>query len=210
MNAVKQLSKKQKIVDQIWKINEAGVSDWIEREKWEGTSLDWGTNGNGRGGIYFTDKRFIWDVQRGNHQKVLALRTIGFSDNILYGANRPIRPDIKKHYRKIGCVVCGSNSDLVTDHKNDSYNDPRVLNITTQTIEDFQSLCNHCNLQKREISKKTRETGTRIGATTIPQLEMFGIDFIEGDDTYDVTDINPMKGTYWHDPIAFMNFLSRN
>jgi hypothetical protein len=203
----KKKSEKKLQIDMIWNPNKDGVSDWIEREKWEGTCLDWGTNGTARHGIYFGDKRYKWDVKRGKHRKVIALRMIGFSDDVLYGANRPIRSDIKKHYMEKGCVVCGSNSDLVTDHKNDSYNDQRVLNTKTQTIDDFQCLCNHCNLQKRQIAKKTKETGKRIGATKIPQLYVFGIDFIEGDDTYDETAINPMKGTYWHDPIAFMNFL---
>ena len=67
--------------------------------------------------------------------------------------NRQIRRDIIEYYRKISCVICGSNTDLVCDHKNDLYNDMRVLNTKTQRLDDFQSLCNHCNLQKRQICK---------------------------------------------------------
>ena len=104
----------------------------------------------------------------------------------------------------MGCVVCGSHSDLVTDHKNDLYNDPRVLCAATQTIDDFQCLCNHCNLQKRQVSVKTKQTNQRIPATDIPQLAIFGIDFIHGDKTFDPSDVNAMVGTYWYDPVAFM------
>jgi hypothetical protein len=104
----------------------------------------------------------------------------------------------------MGCVVCGSRSDLVTDHKNDLYNDLRVLDRKTQTIEDFQCLCNHCNLQKRQVSKVTKETGKRIGATTIPSLAIFGVDFVEGDENIDESDVNAMVGTYWYDPVEFM------
>lgn len=64
-----------------------------------------------------------------------------------------------KHYNnneQYNKNICGSKSHLVTDHKNDLYNDIRVLNSKTQTVDDFQCLCNHCNLQKRQISKQTK------------------------------------------------------
>ncbi len=35
-------------------------------------------------------------------------------------------------------------------------------------------------------------------------MAIFGVDFTEGDETYDPEDINAMKGTFWYDPIAFM------
>jgi len=120
------------------------------------------------------------------------------------GCNHPIRENIKKHYQKIKCVVCGTSSNLQCDHKNGLYNDPRVLNLETQEINDFQSLCGHCNCKKREVEKKTRETSIRYGATNIPSLAIFGIDFIEGDETINFEDINALKGTYWYDPVEFM------
>ena len=46
-----------------------------------------------------------------------------------------------------------------------------------QIKEDFQCLCNHCNLLKRQIARKTMETGKRYGATNIPSISVFGIDF---------------------------------
>ena len=46
--------------------------------------------------------------------------------------SRPIREDIKKYWKKISCCSCGRNSDLICDHKNDLYNDPRVLHAKTQ------------------------------------------------------------------------------
>lgn len=116
----------------------------------------------------------------------------------------PIRVDIKQLYQQQACCVCGSMSELVCDHKNDLYNDPRVLSTETQKPEDFQSLCNHCNLQKRQISKVTRSTGKRYGASQIPSLRSLNVDFILGDDNYDVKDVNAMVGTYWYDPKAFI------
>jgi len=118
--------------------------------------------------------------------------------------NHTIRENIKKHYQKIKCVVCGSSSNLQCDHKNGLYNDKRVLYIETQELNDFQSLCGHCNCIKREVEKKTRETSIRYGATNIPSLTIFGIDFIEGNETINFEDINALKGTYWYDPLEFM------
>ena len=127
--------------------------------------------------------------------KIFGIKTV---DN-----NRPIRKDIKEHYRKEKCCVCGRNTELVCDHKNDLYNDPRVLNTKTQTLDDFQSLCNSCNLLKRQVAKDTIKTGKRYGASNIPSLRVYDIDFIIGDETFDIANINAMVGTYWYDPIAF-------
>ena len=105
------------------------------------------------------------------------------------------------------CVNCGSSTDLQCDHKNGLYNDLRVLDIKTQTLDDFQSLCQHCNCQKRQVEKKTKETSKRYGATNIPSLSIFGIDFTEGDDTCNFEDANALKGTYWNDPVEFMKII---
>ena len=197
------LSKKQMEVERLFSPDIDGKSRWVSRKEIsENEILDWGKNGAARHGVYFGDRRYIWEKE--GKGMIKALRTVGFSDNELYGASRPIRPDIEKHHKAMGCVVCGSRSDLVTDHKNDLYNDLRVLDAKTQTIDDFQCLCNHCNLQKRQISKKTKEIGKRIGATTIPSLAIFGIDFVEGDESIDESDVNAMVGTYWYDPVEFM------
>ena len=197
------LSKKQMEVESLFNPDIDGKSRWVTRKEIsENEILDWGKNGAARHGVYFGDKRYIWEKE--GKGMIKALRTVGFSDNELYGASRPIRPDIEKHHKSMGCVVCGSHSDLVTDHKNDLYNDLRVLDRKTQTIEDFQCLCNHCNLQKRQVSKVTKETGKRVGATTIPSLAIFGVDFVEGDENIDESDVNAMVGTYWYDPVEFM------
>lgn len=203
------LTKKQQCVDSLFKPDGDGKSGWVSRETIaDNKTLDWGKNGAARHGVYFGDNRYNWEKQ--GKSAITALRTIGYSDDYLYGASRPIRQDIHAHHKAMGCVVCGSHSALVTDHKNDLYNDPRVLDKKMQTLDDFQCLCNHCNLQKRQVSKVTTENGKRIGATTIPQLALFGIDFVEGDSTFDPSDINAMVGTYWYDPVEFIKKLKKN
>jgi len=84
------------------------------------------------------------------------------------------------------------------------YNDPRVLNTNTQSIDDFQPLCNHCNLQKRQTIKKMKETKQRYSALNIPMLKSYNLPFTQGDETFDETDPNWGIGTFWHDPVDFI------
>ena len=201
---ISKVSKKRSLIDSIFKVDsQTGVSEWISRETLETAGL-LTNNGNQRHGVFFGDNRYIWEKDTTSTKKLNRLRTNGFNEDKLFGAERPIRADIHQHHKKMCCVVCGTKSDLITDHKNDLYNDERVLSSTTQTIDDFQCLCNHCNLTKRQISVVTRDTGKRIPATQIPVVAELGIDFIEGDDSFNPDDINAMKGTYWYDPIAFV------
>jgi 5-methylcytosine-specific restriction endonuclease McrA len=202
------MSKRQAI-NELFKPNLDGISEWINKDiirEFRNGILDWGNNGVFRHGVFQGDNRYIWEKYpiKGKIQKV---RTSGFSNEYLYGHERPIRDDIRKFYETKPCVVCGDTYNIIIDHKNDLYNDERVLNKTTQTLDDFQPLCNGCNLKKRQICKKTKEIGERYGATNIPSLAVFGIDFIEGGKQFDVNDKNAMVGTYWYDPIRFINYI---
>lgn len=152
---------------------------------------------------YFNDEYKI--DNKGN--KIIAIGIFGTKNRI--DTARPIKKIIIDHYKKLPCCVCGSKSDLVCDHKNDLYNDPIVLNANTQRLSDFQSLCNHCNLQKRQISKETRTTKKRYSALNIPMMKTFNVPFTKGDETYDEQDINAMNGTFWHDPIDFMKNVKK-
>lgn len=191
--------------------DENGFSRWVSREELDVSDLYFSNNGNSRHGVFFGVNEYIWEVDRGLQRRVERLRLVGLNPEIYIQQNRPIRNDIHAALRDAPgarCVVCGSTSCLVTDHKNDLYNDPRVLSAETQTIDDFQVLCTHCNLQKRQVAVSTRDTGRRYGATQIPHLAPFGIDFTEGDETYDPNDINAMRGTFWYDPVDFTRKLN--
>lgn len=146
------------------------------------------------------DFRTNCNIIKGNNQ-VYYFKIFGIKSE---ESTHPIRKDILDYYKKIPCVNCGSNSELQCDHKNGLYNDLRVLDAKTQTLDDFQSLCRHCNCQKRQVEKKTKETSKRYSASNIPSLSIFGIDFIEGNETINFEDVNALKGTYWYDPIEFM------
>lgn len=205
----KKLTKRQQMVNDIFKPNKYGKSQWITRTELSKTPLKLSSNGNCRHGKFFNDTRFHWEKEI-DKNTVVRIRTIGYdtfnNENI---NRRAIRKDIKDYHYRTGCVCCGSNTDLVIDHKNDLYNDPRVLDQCTQTLSDFQCLCNHCNLQKRQICKDTKKNKKRYKSTNIPQLKVFGIDFINGDETFNPNDINALQGTYWYDPIAFMEHIKK-
>ncbi len=194
-------------VNQLFKPNELGISQFIKREEIIKTELgkNWG-NGVFRYGVAFNVPHYLWEAQRLNDNprgKIMALRTIGFSEN--KNNSRPISNEIRKELLKDNacCVACGNRSHLIIDHKNHLYNDLRVLKKETQTIDDFQVLCNKCNLQKRQTSVDERKQMKRYSAMNIPSISVFGIDYIEGTEKMDLTDPNSMKGTYWYDPVAF-------
>ena len=125
-------------------------------------------------------------------------------------SSRSIRQDIRAVLEKLPCVACGSSSFIEIDHKNGLYNDGRVLNVKTQCIDDFQTLCKHCNGQKRQTYNNMKTTGIRYPATRIPSLRVFGCDYITGNGTYDPLDVNAMVGTYWYDPVRFFEGVKLN
>ena len=126
-------------------------------------------------------------------------------------SSRPIKKEINDYYKKLPCVSCGSNSELTVDHKNDLYNDKDVLDKKIQKKEDFQTLCNHCNLQKRQICKKEKETNKLYSALNIPMFQIFKDEFFVNNNKFDwennVFDIKNKDskiGSYWYDPVQFV------
>lgn len=140
----------------------------------------------------------------GKSHKILAIMMCGKNNNSTL--NRKIRRDICDILRVKNCVSCGTSHDIEIDHKNDLYNDKRVLTLATQTLDDFQPLCRHCNLRKREVIKRAKETGIRPSAMDIPHLAPLSIKYVGNNtsDVLDVTSTTVLEGTYWHDPVEFM------
>jgi len=116
---------------------------------------------------------------------------------------RPIRKEIDKEIKKNACVSCGSRSEIICDHKNDIYNDARVLDTKTQVMDDFQPLCNHCNLQKRQIFKDEIKNGKIYSAKNLQKYQMFPFEFPWEKVALDISDIKTKKETYWYDPVEF-------
>lgn len=104
---------------------------------------------------------------------------------------------------KQSCIICGSNNEIIVDHKNDLYNDKKVLDIKTQTIDDFQSLCNHCNLQKRQICKDEKKYNKLYSAKNLLYFKVYDFEFPWEKKLFDIQDKDCKKDTYWYDPIEF-------
>lgn len=119
--------------------------------------------------------------------------------NIQY---RPISKTIYKLITNKSCVVCGTQK-TICDHKNDLYNEPRVLKVDTQTLDDFQPLCNHCNLQKRQVCKKEHSTERLYSAKNITRYTIYPFEFPWEKKAFDKNDVNCKTDTYWYDPVEF-------
>ena len=114
-----------------------------------------------------------------------------------------IRTDIRKNICSKPCVSCGTTNEIQCDHKNDLKNDPRVMNRSTQTNNDFQPLCRHCNCVKRQALARTKRDNKRQSAPEFP------VAFTVGDETFNPEDPNWYVGTYWGDVADFKSKLVR-
>jgi hypothetical protein len=205
----------------------------ISRNKLCSTILDWGNNGIGArwaGGKYNysvirkKDTK-LYSTEQNEHIPIEILNE--FRHTYIHKQNsgiigifvhskktkldnrRPIRNEIKKAIIKSNCVLCGSFSDIVCDHKNDLYNDSRVNKSETQKITDFQALCNHCNLQKRQVSKIERQNKKIYSAKNIHSIAIncnFEIPWEKK--VFDSNCITTKKDTFWYDPIEFNRKLA--
>lgn len=116
---------------------------------------------------------------------------------------RPISVAICRKIRSRSCVVCGTRT-TICDHKNDLYNDARVLNTSTQNLDDFQPLCNHCNLQKRQVCITEKQTDRIYSAKNIQQYAAaYPYEFPWEKKAFDVNDPQCKEDTYWYDPVEF-------
>lgn len=123
----------------------------------------------GNGGSWCRDdcsfgRKYIVEKDRtqtpGN--KIDAIRINGLRiDNI---GSQAIREDIKQYYKNKRCVVLGTGHNIEVDHKNGRKDNPRVMNVQTQTLADFMPLTKAANDAKRKHCNRCRDTGKRFDA----------------------------------------------
>lgn len=170
-----------------------------------GSSKNYSENENDK----INDKKLDKFLKKKNHQKnkgIIGIYIHSLRKNIL---SRPIRKDIRLFYKDCKCVHCGSGSNIIIDHKNDLYNDKRVLKSYSQVKEDFQPLCNHCNLLKRQICKEEKKNCKIFSARKLDRFRYINFLIPWELKNYDVKDINTKKDTYFYDPIEFEDKLYR-
>ena len=217
------------------------LTDYIPREKLHSyPALNWGNNGvgdrwakkrfnycvlyRGNGGIKYyceNDKEYVIDndiiktctknttIKRNG---IIGIFVFSKRTNI---PSRPIRNSIRSQIITQQCVMCGTTSSVECDHKNDLYNDPRVLDSIQQNIDDFQPLCRHCNLVKRQIHVKEmaynegkRDDEKKIySVKNLPQFSWVSFPIPWEMKVFDISDPSTKMDTYWYDPIEFQTKL---
>jgi len=153
---------------------------------------------------FTTIKKSFIDSRREKKMGIIGIYIVSTNDT--KKNTRPISDEIRNIITKRRCVICGTKKTL-PDHKNDFYNDYRVLDKTTQNIDDFQALCRHCNLQKREVCKKEKKNKKLYSITKIPQFENIVAPWEKK--AYDEKDIFNKVDIYWYDPQEFMRKLEQ-
>lgn len=200
-------------IKQILNCNDSYNTDIIPRQHFQGTILNWGNNGIGSRfarkklnyGVLYKNKKvkiyseYITDIIDEKEIETFfiynILPRVGIVGIKVFGLrkqklpSRYISPTIRNGFIDKRCVVCGTSNDIVIDHKDGLYIE-EIL-----STKDFQVLCNHCNLVKRERYKLMKETNNidSITSKTIPHLKIF----------CDIINEEYINNTFWYDPCAF-------
>ncbi|MCK2000459.1 hypothetical protein MZM54_03510 [[Brevibacterium] frigoritolerans] len=178
---------------------------WISKDDMAKNGFFPITNSNGRD-IRFIKRKYELDIVKEGTREVM-FRITGIKGNSLL--SRSIRKDIIDQLKNKKCAMTASHTNIEIDHKNGRYNDERVLNRKTQTIDDFQPLNKMINNLKREHCKKCKITNIRFDArelnflipTLDGQLEHNNLpNGCEGCYFYDITYFNKK-----HNEIISMN-----
>lgn len=135
-----------------------------------------------------------------NKNSIIGIMIHTINDN---KETRPISSEIREKFKDKHCVQCGSSCGIVIDHKNDLYNDKKVLNVNTQTVDDFQVLCTHCNLLKRQISIDEKKNKKIYSAKNLDRFKIYDFEFPWEKIYFDITNKDIKNCSFWYDPIEF-------
>ena len=182
-----------------------GVSRWVSKSEFVGefsplmfkNGRDWCRKETSIYKNYIVE--FDKSITPGNG--VDRIRLNGYKSKNDQLGNQTIRSDIKKYYQKQRCVILGTSNPEV-DHKNGWKNDSKVMNTSTQKLEDFQPLSKAANDAKRQFCKECRATGKRYDAKKLG----YPISFYKGNSNHNKTS-NGCIGCFWYDPIEFRKHL---
>jgi hypothetical protein len=203
------VATQQELFLELAKPNENGISRWVNTSEFVGkysslelsNGLSWGRKSSSLARTYNveTDK----SVTTGN--KIDRIRLNGFNTCHTSTHTQSIRNDIKQEISKQRCVILGTNRSCdhktEVDHKDGRKDDSRVMNTSTQTIDDFQPLSKPANDAKRQFCKECKETNLRYDAKKLG----YTISFTKGNINYD-EEIGCI-GCFWYDPVAFRKEL---
>ena len=189
---------KTDLVFELFSPDENGISRWVSKEECVGKYES----------LYFNNGN-PWYRNKGLSHLKFEKKTIDkvdhwrFNGLIEVNTDRPIRKDIREVITKLPCAHTGfkdtKNNKIIVDHKNGRYDDDKVKSKETQTIEDFQPLCNQANLQKRTHCGNCVKTNNRFDAKELGYIKST----YEGSLKYEGTCI----GCYWYDCLKFKSSI---
>lgn len=189
--------------------DENGFSRWVYTSEFCGefsslellNGLSWGRKSSNLAKKYI----LITDKTITKSNKIDRIKLNGFNNNEESKHTQYIRKDIREVISKLPCVILGTHircdHKVEVDHKDGRKNNPRVMNTSTQTLDDFQPLSKPANDAKRQICKKCKETNLRFDAKKLG----YNISFIYGDIHYN-EDLK-CRGCFWYDPLEFRKKL---
>lgn len=117
----------------------------------------------------------------------LSVQLLGYDEDYQKIYNS-IPSHVKSHLSGRRCISCGSSARVLPDHKDGR---KRAGQGYYNSIDQFQPLCNHCNLTKREFCKKCRNTEKRFDASDLG----YKIGFYSGSQRWE----GSCAGCYWYD-----------
>lgn len=193
------MNKKETKIEKFERIYEKQilVGAWITKDDMASKGFFPQNNTNGRD-IRFIKSKYEMDIKKeGTKEKMF--RIIGKKKDLSNG-ERLISKKIKENLSKSKCVFTGTKNNIEIDHKNGRYNDEKVLDVSTQTTEDFQPLTKIANNIKREVCKKCIETGHKFDAKELG----FKISNLNGKNIHN-NEPNGCVGCFFYDIIEFKN-----
>lgn len=177
------------------KPNDKGFSERVSIEVLEDAGLGFGNGGDWcRSSSSLAQTYNVHRVKKGG--RIIGVELHGYNKNPHVDV---IRADIKNEIKKQRCVILGTSNPEV-DHKDGRKDDPRLNDIKTQKLNDFQPLSKAANNAKRQHCKDCRNTGNRFDARRLG----YTISQSEGNGIYRGTCV----GCFWYDPVSFRKSLS--
>lgn len=198
MASEKSPPRKAALFLELAKPNDLGFSRKVPRTEFIGKYSDLKTGNGcdwGRESSYLGKRYNVIRYSEGKGNTITHVELQGFKKS---PEKRNISSAVRKEIRNRKCAVLHV-SNIEVDHKDGRYDDPKVSDIATQEVKDFQALSKCVNNAKRQHCKVCRDTGNRFDATLLG----YRVGQVNGNGKYRGTCV----GCYWHDPMRFNSCL---
>lgn len=133
-------------------------------------------------------------------RRIIAVQLKGLKES---ASNRGIRSDIRTEITAQKCAILCNSSDIQVDHKCPRLAlTPRVMDLKTQELTDFQALCRAANAAKRGHCNKCGDSKTRFDAKVLGYTVSYWRGGPKANDG--------CVGCYWYDPVEFNHQVSKD